>query len=64
MIKEWYTEKIICGKKYRIYHEEWRGYGDSVRRSSRMELIENESHENTKETISKDEERALERKER
>lgn len=63
MIKEWYTEAVIGGKKYRIYHEEWSGYGGSTRRSSRMELIENESQKDTKVTISKNKEQVFERKE-
>jgi len=64
MIKEWYTEISVKGKKYRIYHEAWPGYGGSRRVSSRMELIENESQKSIEKTISSDKEKILERKEK
>jgi len=64
MIKEWNTEVFIRGKKYRIYYEEWSGYGGSRRQSSRMELIENESQKDIKKTNSIDKENILERKEK
>jgi hypothetical protein len=53
LIREWYTDVIIKGKKYRVYHEEWSGYGGSTHRTSRMVLIENESQKVNKENIAK-----------
>ena len=51
MTREWFTEEYINGKKYRIYHHEWTGYGGSTQRSSTMELIENENQKDTEKNI-------------
>jgi len=51
LIREWYTDVIIKGKKYRVYHVECSGYGGSTHRTSRMVLVENEIQKDNKENI-------------
>ena len=59
MTREWYTDIMMGGKKYRVYHSEWSGYGGSIHRSSRMVLIENESQKENQKTVSENKESNL-----
>ena len=53
MIKEWYYETFINGKKYRVNCVESDGYGGSRMRTQTLELIEEESNEETLEAFKK-----------
>ena len=63
MTREWYTEVMIRGKKYRVNYQEWSGYGGSVHRSSQMVLIENESQKENQKINSEIKESPLGKKE-
>ena len=51
MIKEWYYETFINGKKYRVNCVESDGYGGSRMRSQSLTLINEESNEEILESL-------------
>ena len=61
MIKEWFTEVIHDGKRYRVHHTQWDYYGGSTISDSRMVLIEDETQKVSEKNTSKNEESILER---
>ncbi len=53
MIKEWFYEAVIDGKKYRVNCVESNGYGGSRMRTQTLTLIEEASNEKTLRVLKK-----------